>query len=251
MELANTFLKFKELDYDVRSTNKWVQQRNSELKQQGKITTDMTAHLFTAYKTSNDKSFVQYIEQLEDLVSDSGVDYPYTKLMQKALNKADRLATQRKLSNITGPKDDDILALEAKIEELTKQQDQSSKEQPTEQREQKQRRKPKPLMIPDEVLTKPIPDDLNKPIEFDGKKYWYCPVHEWTRHPFHNQGEIQGCFTNKMNKRSRNNQQTQSTSDSNNNNSSNTRSRSGNSNKDDGRYNGRLVRALTALADGG
>jgi hypothetical protein len=118
-ELAHAYLMFRELKYDVRAFHDWVQRKLNALKQTGHKSTDVATHLLTAYKTSNDDQLRLYIDRLEDIARDSGSYLHERDLMNKVKMKFDSLETTRKLEAIAR-RDDDIVALKAKLEKLKK-----------------------------------------------------------------------------------------------------------------------------------
>jgi hypothetical protein len=118
-ELAHAYLMFRELKYDVRAFHDWVQRKLNALKQTGHASTDVATHLLTAYKTSNDDQLRLYIDRLEDIARDSGSYLHERDLMNKVKMKFDSLETTRKLEAIAR-RDDDIVALKAKLEKLKK-----------------------------------------------------------------------------------------------------------------------------------
>jgi hypothetical protein len=118
-ELAHAYLMFRELKYDVRAFHDWVQRKLNALKQTGHASTDVATHLLTAYKTSNDPQLRLYIDRLEDISRDSGTYLQERDLMNRVKMKFDSLETARKLEAIA-KRDDDIVALKARIEELKK-----------------------------------------------------------------------------------------------------------------------------------
>jgi hypothetical protein len=63
-ELAHAYLKFKELKYDVRAFQVWVQQKINALRQTGHSLADVVTHLLTACKSSNDEKLKQEDEMI-------------------------------------------------------------------------------------------------------------------------------------------------------------------------------------------
>ena len=246
-QLANAYQKFKEDNYDVLKFNNWVLQKVSQLTQMGTTSTDLRSHLFTAYESSPDEDFVRYIAYQRDEISDNpNKDYSYQKLMNRAKEKHNRIMTQRQMQQYKAPpRDGDIVALTATVNELkkqlnTKQTTPENNSKGGNKHNKREGRKPFPRKyfkgIPSELKTKPKPADITKPVQINDKDYYYCLVHGWCTHPFDNIGDKQGCF---MNFRLNPPEEEETAPSS-----------SNNSNNDDGRQNGRLVRALGAVING-
>ena len=247
-QLANAYQKFKEDNYDVLKFNNWVLQKVSQLTQMGTTSTDLRSHLFTAYESSPDEDFVRYIAYQRDEISDNPTsDYSYQKLMTRAKEKHNRIMTQRQMQQFKAPsKEEDIVALTATVNELKKQlhNKQSAPEGSTKggnKNNKREGRKPYPRKyfkgIPQELKSKPKPQDITKPVKLNDKDYYYCLVHGWCNHPFDNIGDKQGCFMNFNLNPPENDEPAPSSSSNNNDNN-------------DGQHNGRLVRALGAVING-
>ena len=212
VEISNAYRKFAELNFNVRDFNDWILLKINQLRQQGQITTDLRSHLLTAYECSNDEEFTRYIGQQRDQISDNpSKEYTYAMLMTRAKDKYDRLETNRRIMAIKGgPREEPINALTALVAQVaalekklggngkSKDNDNTDEEQP--ERKTKGDRKKRPF-IPKELFSEPPPDDISKPKEIDGKKYWFCPVHRWSVHPFTTQGDTKGCPSNFLNRK--------------------------------------------------
>ena len=165
--------------------------------------------------------------------------------MSRARDKYYRLETKRNISKVQAPvKEDEIVALTATVNKLKAQINgkQGSDDQSTSPSTKKQANRKKDLGapkvwrgIPDELKGKAPPTDLTKPVTIDDKKWYYCLVHEWCPHPFDDQSDMDGCFYNRRNKKNKAGREQPAPSSSSNNNGN------------DGRQNGRLVRALGAV----
>ena len=251
-ELSHASAKFKALNYNVIELNTWVLQKMDQLTQKGETSTDTRSNLFNAYESSNDEEFRQHVSRLRDEVSDNPTKkYDYKWLMNRAKDKYDRIQTHIKMRSITGenePREDPIVALTARVEELQRQHQQRPNNRNREgsrgNNNNRRWRSRTWRNVPQALQNKPAPSDITIPEVVDGSKWWYCTVHGWCPHPFEDQEGIRGCFYNRNNKKD--GQQGRST-DNSSDNSSNDRDNNSSNNNDDGRRNGRAVRALAAL----
>ena len=115
-ELALTHQKFKELNHDVSALNKWVTRKLKQLRANGETSDDLRTHLFKAYRSSPDKAFTAYIRKLKDDIRDGGDPLSAKALMSKAKLKVTDLQQERALDATDTHKDEQLLALEAKLE---------------------------------------------------------------------------------------------------------------------------------------
>ena len=213
--IANAYQKFKAVNYNVREFSDWIMQLANQLAQQGATSTDIRTHILIALESSPDEAFRSYIiHQKDEIFDNPDKEYPYELLLARAQDKYDRLGIQRTMNTIIGPPTEEpIMALQTQINELKKQlgqkQESISDGTSADNKERKGKRyKDKPFRekppgpwrgIPTELKSKDAPKDITKPIDIDGTKYWYCPVHSWCPHPFENQGDVKGCFYNVKN----------------------------------------------------
>ena len=79
--------KMDELDSDIVKFNTHVNDVLIELRARRATVPDIVPHLFDAYKSCADTTFVSYMRQREEEYEDSRVDYTVDNLMDKALNK--------------------------------------------------------------------------------------------------------------------------------------------------------------------
>lgn len=195
-ELANAASKFVEVDYNVRKLNDWAKLQVNLLHQKGATTTDLKAHLYRAYKTSNDEVFVAYIERLEDESRDNpSAELTYNVLMQRAQHKADAISKHRAMSIANNPSTRDIVAmrteLAAKLVSSLQQQSTSADSttatgSSSNNSNQNNGRRRNKLDIPEQLKDKEAPTDLNSPVNINGKAWYYCITHGWTLHSTRN-----------------------------------------------------------------
>ena len=210
IELANTYLKFRELEYKVPELNNWVTQRLNKLAQMGATSTDIVAHLFAAYETSPNPEFVAYINAQKDTHYDEPEkEFNHRILMDRAEDKYERLEVNRAMKVLHPPPPDNELvnALQTTIQALMTQisepkdgEASSTRGKPSNKKNKKTPHTPYGAWkgVPKEVQDKPMPPykDLATPIKVDGSKWYYCMVHKWCPHPWSTQGDKFGCKFN-------------------------------------------------------
>jgi hypothetical protein len=229
--LAAADAKFAALNYNVRALCEWAKLKVSQLQALGESTTDLRSHMFKAFLSSNDKELVSYVKQQKDFVRDNPtVPYDYKVLMARVKDKYDSIEQDLLKAKVAAPPEDSIVALEAEIRQQKKMINKLAKHGKRDNKkgggkggDHKQDKKSKGkkdfVPFPDELKKKPAPADPSKPAIIDGHSYWFCTEHKkWGRHSSKDckkKGE----------------------------------GTSSGSKKDDGKYNGRLVRALAALQE--
>jgi hypothetical protein len=183
-ELSFAPSKFKELKYNVDDFNSWVLLKIKQLRQHGQESSDLRTHLFSAYKSSEDKEFVTYINAVKDGLRDTRTNIRPKQLLAKAKLKAEELDKDRKFANIDSEGSDQLLALKAefaqKLSALETKVTASGGNGGT-HAGQKKRGKGKPF--PAELKEAPRPSDPSKPKVISGVEYWWCDGHgKWGQH---------------------------------------------------------------------
>ena len=185
-ELSHAPAKFKELKYNVEDFNSWVLLKIKQLRQHGEESSDLRAHLFSAYKSSEDKEFVSYINALKDDMRDNRTAYRPKQLMSKAKLKSEELDKDRKFDNLDSEGANDILALKAEMYEQAKQISYltgkvSANGGTKPGARAKKRGSGTPF--PAELKDADPPADPTKPKNIGGVDYWYCTTHNaWGAH---------------------------------------------------------------------
>ena len=199
IEIAKSVSKFQELNYSVTDFNDWIRSKVAELQQCGKATTEaletLLPHVFEAYTSSNDPTFVSYIGTVRDYHRDHPSEtYNYKVLMSKAKDKYDSIQKDllRKQAQSAGADTaDPIVALKAEIKaqkrtitKLHKKFKGEAKAEAKSSGEGKKKKKKKEWKaFPEELKTKAAPSDASKPLVIGDKEYWFCTKHQkWGRH---------------------------------------------------------------------
>jgi hypothetical protein len=196
-QLSKASDKFASLKFNVKELNNWVKEKMLHLQSHGQTSTDVMSHVWTAYKSSNDKEFVNYIRGLEDQVQDDQVEINWKGLMKKAQSKTERLIVARNLLSLSDPGTNEVQALQARVEDLQSEvqalqteipsrnnsnaqgQDRGNQPGRGDGRTNKHRRKYQP---PPELQNEPKPSDPNKKITVQGREYKWCDTHKWCAH---------------------------------------------------------------------
>ena len=170
-----------------------------QLRASGESSDDLRTHLFKAYGSSPDKEFTTYIGGLKDDIRDNGTNITAKQLMSKAKLKATDLERERNLGTAQSRADEQILALEARVEALSarlpkgkgprrtagnggtgRSKQERSKTRKAGKQRTKQRRQP----FPEELKKAAAPANPKVPREINGIKYYYCEHHKkWGEHP--------------------------------------------------------------------
>ena len=180
--------------HNIIQLNEYAQLLVEALDVHGEETYDLLSNLFKAYKSASDQEFVKYIQSKQDDY-DEGKDISPQTLMLLAANKY-KIMVEDGIYNKPSEAEEKLLALEAQVEKLKRQQSRTKKpdnnKSPTsgdsnKSEESKDKRKgngkskhtPKP-----DWMTKP-PNDSKKGKKkvMDGKDYWWCePLQTWACH---------------------------------------------------------------------
>lgn len=187
-ELSHATIKFKELKHNVDEFNAWISLKVKQLRRHGQSSTDLRTHLMSAYRTSEDKEFVLYINALKDDIRDNRRTLSPKDIMSKAKKKSEDLEKERKFDGLGQDKDEHILALETRLEQLEQAGKQRSSSGATPRKPNKKK------AFPNELKDAPRPEDPTKPKIINGTKYWYCLTHnKWGVHPQKPQDGHEGC----------------------------------------------------------
>jgi hypothetical protein len=192
-EIANAPARFEELDYDVRKLNYWAKLQVNLLHQKGKTTTDLKAHLYRAYKSSNDEVFVAYIEHLEDESRDNPMtELTYSALMQRAQHKADAISKHRTMSIANSPSNKDIIAMRTELaaklvssiqQHMKPEAGSTNTNNGSSSNNSNNGKRRNKLEVPAQLIDKEAPTDLNSFVKINGKDWYHCFTHGWTLHP--------------------------------------------------------------------
>ena len=104
---------------DIVAFNAYVQSQIDGLAARGEVTSDLLVNLFKGYKMVKDKPFIDYLQTIENGHEDGSavVDAPH--LMLRAVNFYKNRITCKQWEQ-KSQQEQDVLALEAKVEQLQK-----------------------------------------------------------------------------------------------------------------------------------
>lgn len=202
-ELTKTDAKIKELNYDIIKFNDWTKEQLAALAARGETTTDLMVNLFKGYEAVPDKEFLVYIASKKSRYEE-GKPLTTDELMELAQNKY-KNKVQTKTWNTPTEEQEQIIALEARVESLQAQNRSLSKRTPTRgarqtgqaQRGQQKGRSPNKKSANQSrgdgdylnatgkwAWLKVAPKQGDKTTKsYDGKTYFWCNKHErWGRH---------------------------------------------------------------------
>jgi hypothetical protein len=171
--LARLDLKMVELGSDVKEFNLYVTQIRNSLIARGQVVPELMMHLFSGYAAASDEAFVLYMSRKSDAYDDGEIFDP-DAIMSSALNKY-QVRVEKGLWT-ANKKDDRIIALEAKIEEMQKKTSDSSNQSGN----QNNKKKKKNI----DFAWKKVPPKSGEKTKTVAKKvYYWCGKHEaWTIH---------------------------------------------------------------------
>jgi len=192
-QLAKASEKFASIRYNVKELNQWVKTQMLHLQSHGQDSTDVHSHLWGAYKSSNDKEFVTYIQGLEDQVQDGAMHITWKELMKKAQSKVERLHVQRNLKSSSDSGTDDVKILRTQLETLQSELHALQVNVPTSngggngggnpsRREGGRTNNRRRYEPPAELKNEPKPSDPNKTVTVNGKTFKWCDNHKWCAH---------------------------------------------------------------------
>jgi hypothetical protein len=115
-ELTRMDTKIASLNYDIKKFNAWVKGQVSALAARGETTSDLIVNLFKGYEAVPDRVFKDYIEQKKSNFEE-GSAITSDELMQLAQNKFEGRVLA-KTWNAPTDEQEQIIALEARIESL-------------------------------------------------------------------------------------------------------------------------------------
>jgi hypothetical protein len=124
-ELTRTDSKIASFNYDIKKFNAWVKGQVSALAARGETTSDLIVNLFKGYEAVPDRVFKDYIEQKKSNFEE-GSAITTEELMQLAQNKFEGRVLA-KTWNAPTDEQEQIIALEARIESLQSKNKTSSK----------------------------------------------------------------------------------------------------------------------------
>jgi hypothetical protein len=118
-QLTKTDVKIKELNFDIIKFNDWAKEQLAALAARGETTTDLMVNLFKGYEAVPDKEFLTYIASKKSRYEE-GKPLTTDELMELAQNKY-KNKKQAQTWNTPTEEQEQIIALEARIESLQAQ----------------------------------------------------------------------------------------------------------------------------------
>ena len=159
---------------DVTKINAKAKTIIEGLEARGATTTELRTNLFKAYKSIHDQNFQRYIEIKEDASNEAETPIGTNELMNMAAEKYKAMVEKGEWQ---APSEDTekILALQTEIEKLKKRTSNGRASQSKGNGSGKSNSSPKKLK-PDWLFKneRPPDDELHKPREWNGQKYYYC-----------------------------------------------------------------------------
>ncbi|HSN67057.1 MAG TPA: hypothetical protein VLS94_10470, partial [Fusibacter sp.] len=191
-----------------------------QLNTRGKTTHDLLANLFATFKSVTDREFVNYINYCE-MAYDRGEDIDAFQLMHDAQTRYQNQINEGTW-NVPSKDQEKIMALESKIQDLTKKNKQNNgrnrntgrgnQRTSTKQSDKTNQNTGNSYETPAWKKKAPKDKDKNKPKKQDGKTYWWCPHHKlWCVHKA-SACRLANTSTNSTNSNNSTNQSSTSTS---------------------------------------
>ena len=149
----------------------------------------ITAALLTTFKTSTNDEFLHTIRHTEAVAADEDKDIHYQELMVKSETVYDTLVQKKKWGK-KDPRDEQILALQAKVDALSQKKkgssnNSSSNSSSSTTNNSNSNNSQKKRRYPDWRYEKPKNGKTHMQCESNGKMvdYWWCEVLQmWARH---------------------------------------------------------------------
>ena len=178
-------LNLKEFKFNVKKLHDHVNTQVLTITSNGGqvMGEGITAALLTTYKTSSNDEFLHAIRHTEAVAADEDKDINYQELMVKAETVYDTLVQKKKWGK-KDPRDEQILALQAQVNALSKKKksnktNNGSNSSSNNNDSQKRRR------YPEWRYDKPKNNKTHIKKEINGKQvdFWWCEVLQmWARH---------------------------------------------------------------------
>ena len=166
---------------DITKFNGYVKGLVQSLAARGERTEDLLSNLFKGYQAVSDRTFLKYVGSKQEKYEE-GKQYSADQLMQLADNKF-RLLKEKGIWNTPSESEEKILALEAKIAELTRSTKRANgskrKTRNTEgEGENNEKKRSTGGRIQQEkpawMFQRPSDAELNKPKTWNGRQWWFC-----------------------------------------------------------------------------
>jgi hypothetical protein len=125
-----------------------------------------------------------YVNSLKDDIRDNRRSFTPKEIMAKAVKKSEELKKDRKFDQVGDKKGDHILALEAKLDSVTRKFDKITKAfKGSSTKAGKRGQRTTGASFPAELRTGDKPEDTTIPKVINGVNYWWCTTHDkWGIH---------------------------------------------------------------------
>ena len=155
------------IGHDIIKFNTYVKLLIDGLRSRGETSHDLLVNLFKGYMACSDREFVAYIKRKQDSFEE-GTPIQVDHLMKNAADKYKTLLQKGKW-NAPDANEAKIMALQAELRKLKKGKEEGrKKKQYTKGKQSDANTKPKWF------TKRPSKDDLHKPKEWKGRKWYYC-----------------------------------------------------------------------------
>ena len=180
-KLSSLDLYLPTIGHDIVKFNAYVKDLLDSLNARGETTHDLLSNVFKAYKSTSDKTFVEYIRKKEDQY-DEGDDIDVDLLMLQAGNKYKTMVQQGTWA-APSAEEEKIIALESKIQQLQKSSSKKGKKNSQPKGKAKKDSGKSRTKKPDWMTKEPAPHEMNKSKKVNNREYWWCKTHKsWCRH---------------------------------------------------------------------
>ena len=169
IKLANLDEYIVTVKHDIQKFNNYVKVLIEALRARGETSHDTLTNLFQAYAACSDQTFVKYISDIQSQWEDNEKTLTVNQLMDKAVTKFRMLQTKQVWEAPT-PQDEKIIALEAKIKQMTNKKKSKRSNGGDDKEKGKRQKKEKPKWM----FQRPKDEDLKKPREWNNTKWWWC-----------------------------------------------------------------------------
>lgn len=168
--LSNLDTYIQTIGNDITKFNGYVRVLVDGLSARREVTNDLLTHLFKGYAACSDQKFVEYIGRKQEQYEE-GEDVTAEDLMTLADTKYRQLKDKGQWE-APSPEEEKILALEAKLKKLEKTT--NKKQTPKPDGKKRSAKGEGTKERPKWMSQKPKPEDLKKPREWNGKKWFWC-----------------------------------------------------------------------------
>ena len=181
-KLSSLDLYLPTIGHDIIKFNAYVKDLLDSLNARGETTHDLLSNVFKAYKSTSDKTFIDYIRKKEDQY-DEGEDIDVDMLMLQAGNKYKTMIQQGTWA-APSAEEEKIIALESKIQQLQKSSSSKGKKKGNQQKGKAKKEATNSRgRKPDWMMKEPAPHEMNKSKKVNKREYWWCKTHKsWCRH---------------------------------------------------------------------